>query len=544
MPVSAYGQVALGCPAAADRSDSTAQSAENVGIIATNLPQSMTPTKRSEPCWPIGLALLTAWLLPATTARRTAHVSLPRAWAVHLIAVLLTAVLIMFVVAWSKADGALNVGTIASGLQDIIREIATARHRQPIRFPFAVMSVGLMIEITFLGVALLVMPWGACDEPLGSSYRHALRRTWLQTAHVIPIVLSVGTMIVVLDRLGTEWRQANPGPVLLTPPSAVQLPPSDPQYPQAISDHQAALQTYNQQNSQVRQSLRAWRRHQPWYIEYKEPLLVEMGFVLMLWLLWGLLRGVGVSRDVPLITRPPTCEACGYNLTTISLESKCPECGETVLASIGPGNRAGTVWQRRREGGRWAAWRRCAANVLRRPQQFGRQLRLTSPGTDHRLFFALHLPVVFIIAVACMLIFAVSSAGGSEMAEEPVVFLMAISMFGCMCVAGTVTFSLTAALAIGLFESLRHKRNLLPGTIQIACYLGGYLTLWVFFGAVTGLLVLALEASSLFRTLEDYTGIYRDVLATWAWLLPNLACCGGYFILISRGTAGTQHANR
>ncbi len=517
---------------------------ENVGLISTTIAQNTVPTKRAEPRWSIGLALLTAWLLPATTARRTAHVSLPGAWALHLIAALLTFVLIMFLVAWSKADGALSIGPIVSEFQEIVREIATARQRQPIRFPFAVMGVGLLIEVSFLGVALLVMPWGACDEPLRCSYRHALRRTWLQTAHVIPIVLFVGTMIVVFDRLGTEWRQANPGPVLLTPPPAVQLPPSDPEYPQAISDYQAALQQFNQQNPQVRQNLRAWRRNQPLYIEYYEPLLAEMGLLLMLWLLWGLLRSVGVSRDVPPIARPPTCEACGYNLTTISLESKCPECGETVLASLGPDNRAGTEWQRRREVGRWLAWRGCTAAVLRRPHQFGRQLRLMSPGTGHRSFFALHLPVVFVIAMACMLIFAAFTAGVSEVTEEPAVFLMAISMFGCMCVAGTVTFSLTAAGTIGLFESLRHKRNLLPGTMQVGCYLGGYLTLWAFFGAATGLLVLALETSSFFRTLEDYTGIYRAVLATWAWLLPNLACCAGYFILISRGTAGTQHANR
>lgn len=504
----------------------------------------MAPTKRSEPRWPIGLALLTAWLLPATTARRTAHVSLPRAWSVHLIAALLTAVLIMLLVAWSEADAALSLGPIAAEFQEMMRASATAIQRQPIEFAFEVIGIAMLIEVTFLGVALLVMPWGACDEPLRNSYRHALRRTWLQTAHVIPIVLSVGTMIVVLDRLRAEWRLASPAPVLPTPPPAVQLPPSDPKYAQATSDYQVNLQRYNQNNTIARQGLRVWRRNQPWYIEYNEPLLVEMGFVLMLWLLWGLLRGVGVSRDVPPIARPPTCEVCGYNLTTISLQSKCPECGEPVLASLGPDNRVGTVWQRRREVGRRLAWWACASAVLRRPHPFGRQLRLMSPGTDHRSFFALHLPVVFIIATGCLLIFGLLTAGVTEVAEEQAVFLMAMSIFGCLCVAGTVTFSLTAALAIGLFESLRHKRNLLPGTMQIACYLGGYLTLWALFGAVTGLLVLALEASRLFHTLEGYTGIYRDALATWAWLLPNLACCVEYFILVSRGTAGTQHANR
>ena len=42
----------------------------------------------------------------------------------------------------------------------------------------------------------------------------------------------------------------------------------------------------------------------------------------------------------------------------------------------------------------------------------------------------------------------------------------------------------------------------------------------------------------------DHTGIYRDLLAQLTWLLPNLACCIGYCLLVRRGTAGTQYANR
>ncbi len=544
LPVSAYAQVALGCPVAAHRPDSAAQTVENVGIIATTLPQSMTPTKRPEPRWPIGLALLTAWLLPATTARRTAHASLTYAWFVHFLAAVLTVATVYLLIAWWEIVGGYDPQSFADAFLRARDNLSNDLSRHPWEALLITGSVGLAVEAAFAAIALLAMSWGAQDERLRASYRNALRQTWVRTAHIVPIVLLVGVPGVLLNRAEFEWRSANPRPVWPSRPRNPMPPAEDPSYAQKTAEYQAAMQQYGENVAQAQVALRLWRGRRPWYAANGEPLVVAAGFLAALWFLWGLLRGVGAFRCVQPIVRPPMCEACGYNLTAIPLESRCPECGEAVSASLGPDARPGTAWQRRGEVGLRRAWQQCSGAVIRRPVEFARQIRLGSSGTDHRLFFALHLPVIFIIGVTGALAGALMTAPIGEIREELALFITSCVMFGVTCVGGTVVFTHLAVAAIGLFESLRHKRNLLPGTMQIACYLGGYLTLWAFFGALTGLLVLALEASSFFHTLERYTGIYRDMLAMWAWLLPNLACCVGYFILISRGTNGTQHANR
>ncbi len=444
----------------------------------------------SEPRWPIGMALLTAWLWPATTASRTAHALLARVWMLHLFASVLTVAVIMFLVAWSKTNASGDINWIISEFTSLIVSSASYLGHQP----SVVAASALGIEAAFFGLAFLVMPWGACDEPLRNSYRNSLRQTWLQTAHFIPVVLTVGMMIVVLDRLaGTVWPQ----------------------------------------------------KRQPWYIEYGDPLIVQVCAVAALWLLWGLLRGVGAARTAPAVARPPTCEECGYNLTTIPMDSRCPECGETVEASLGPDARPGTVWQRRRKIGRFTAWWRCSVAVMRRPRGFGRQLRTVLPGTDHRWFFALHFPLILCAGSAGIMAAVLLLAGVSEVTSDLVYPLLFMSMFGCACVAGAVMFTLLVVVVIGVLESVRYKRNLLPGTMQVACYLGGYLVLWALFGAATGGLVIAVHGkTSWFNSLEDFTGIYHDILAPLTWLLPNLACCIGYCLLVRRGTAGTQYANR
>jgi len=113
-----------------------------------------------------------------------------------------------------------------------------------------------------------------------------------------------------------------------------------------------------------------------------------------------------------------------------------------------------------------------------------------------------------------------------------------------LCIGGTVVFTLAGTMAIGTFESLRQRRNLLPGTMQVACYLAGYLTLWALFGGASAVIVFAMEEERWFHVLQQWTGVYRDMLATSAWLVPNLAWCVMYFVLLARGTAGAQYANR
>jgi len=58
--------------------------------------EAPTPIARAEPAWPAVFALVTAWLMPATTARRTEKVSLWLAFGVHVLAAAGTLLLISF----------------------------------------------------------------------------------------------------------------------------------------------------------------------------------------------------------------------------------------------------------------------------------------------------------------------------------------------------------------------------------------------------------------------------------------------------------------
>jgi hypothetical protein len=464
-------------------------------------------------------------------------------WFVHFLAAFLSIAGVLVLIAASEVRGTLGIVSVYPELLDVLVDVIEAfRFRPWWTVPLAI-GIILGVEAVFPAIALLVMPWGARDEPLRASYRNALRQTWLRTAHVIPCVILVGTLAVAYDRVETEWRNANPFPVWSPPPPPA-MASDDPGYEQAMADYDATIQRYQAQLGQTQQAWNAWLNTQPWYIEYGPPLIVATGLVMALWMLWALLRAVGAQRQTAPIVRPPMCEACGYNLTTIPMESRCPECGEPVPASLGPTARSGTSWQRRREIGRWRAWWECSVAAVRHPRELGRQLPVTADGTDHRRFLALHLPVIFCITFASAAGAAVINAPTSDFREMLPIFLLAFSALGCLCVGGTVVFTLAGTIAIGVFESLRYRRNLLPGAMQVACYLGGYLTLWALFGGATAVIVFAMEEERWFHILEQMTGVYRDTLSTSTWLIPNLVWCVTYFVLLARGTAGTQYANR
>ena len=226
------------------------------------------------------------------------------------------------------------------------------------------------------------------------------------------------------------------------------------------------------------------------------------------------------------------------------MKSRCPECGDAIETSLGPGARPGIVWQRRGELGRWVAWWQCCVTALCRTRTLGRQLRVVSPGSDHRRFFALHLPVVFCIGAMGLAGVVAVAAGVDELVDEPAFALMFMSMFGYACVAGTAAFACFAAVLVGVVESLCYRRNLLPAAVQIACYLGAYLAAWAMFGAISGVAIVTLAEAYYFHALESLTGIYRDDLAGFTWFLPNAVWGVWYFVLVARGTAATRYANR
>jgi len=495
-----------------------------------------------EPRWPAVAAFVTAWLCPASSARRTLHVRLWAACAVHLLAAFLTFVLITVLASLGERKHAFKY------FQEIIEEFTSDRWQQAF---LVTGGIVFSIEIAYLILAGLLMPWVAADEPLGASWKQALRFAWLHTAHALPVVLLVGFMSVCYTLAERDYRQANPYPTWTTtwtPPSLPTAPSDNSE--QAWRDYQAARAEYNKkQQEALEQGQRArqeWERNKPFFVRYAPVFIFWTGIACTFWILWALLRAAGIRRPVPAIPRPPTCEFCGYNLTGTAAESRCPECGRAVIESLAPGVRAGTPWERRKELGTLRTWWRCGADAVLRPGRFGRLIKVRAQVHDHRLFLAAHLPLIFLIAWAGFLCCYLIGLGmRSDRGEEFILVALGFGpYFGYLATLLTLALAGLAANLVGLIFSVRNRRNLLPASTQVACYLGTYLTVWAACSTILVVAAFVVDSAEAFRALARHLRIAHQPLMFFFWFLPNLFWLGGYFLLVWRATAAAQHANR
>lgn len=509
---------------------------------ASHVDASASNDASDERRWPVLLALIGAWTRPATTAERTSHVSMLRAWALHLVAAVLAVELIVLLVVVTDND-TLNFNSVSRELYRVCVEVGDHFQQQSVEAVLTVLGIALLIETFYCAVAFLLMPWGARDEPIRQSYKHALRRIWIATPAIVMGILVTGSVAVTLERMDRSWDVARPPPTTtLTYPTFPTIAPSSPGYQKAMDDYKAAVEEYEVKSGPYWAASTEWHGSKPWYIREPKMLTVGTGFVVGPWALWCLFCAVGARRRTPPIERPQQCTHCGYNLHTIAMESRCPECGETVLSSLGPGAQPGTPWQRR-GGGSLMAWRTTLALAIRAPKQLGTQLQLVNPGTDHRRFFVVHLPMVYAIAVGALACAFFLLAGG----PGPGVLLPLVivsTVFASLCVAGTVAVTMLGALLAGLIHSFRYRRNLLPGAMQMASYLGGSLVIWAVLGAVLGVGISLGTRTEFFELLETITGMRSDMLVAATFLIPNTACGIFYLVLLGRGTEATRYANR
>ncbi len=511
----------------------------------------MTPDPTSEPRWSVLLSLLTCGILPATTARRTNHGPLRNAYLLHSAAALFGVFVIVCIASWGDATAPATFGSVGARFLDNQSWFLEKLSQQPKTTVLSVLGITLLVELGFLGVAYLVMPWGACDEPLGASFRHALRRAWLQTPHIVLIIALVGALGTPLSRWDRSWRASYPipMPILPTPPTVQPPPKGTSRESQAWRDYKKDVAEDLHRAVQAhRDAVNHWSAgllcSQPWYLRFNEAIAVDAGFLCGLWLLWALLRSVGAPRIAPPIERPPRCDACGYNLTTIPMESRCPECGDAVTASLGPDARPGAPWQRRREIGRVTAWRRSWNEAVSHPARFARTLRLTSPGNDHRRFLAVHLPIVFLIGAISFAMMFCAVKARNQVPDPAASLLVGGPVFGTMCTLGAIAVTLKSATLASLLCYRQNRRNLMVGAIQVTCYLFVYLVAWEVFGAATGIGAVVMAKADWFRGLTLASRIGPEGFATTLWFIPNLACCIVYWTLVRRAVSGMRYANR
>lgn len=491
-------------------------------------------------------------LQPRRAATRATRSPLLRAWFIHLVGAILALAAVLLVdgflstartTAFDKSNHYIwvAVGHAVETLADFF----TLFSNRPIPVGFTVAGIFVGIEILFALVSFIFAAWGALDEPLRHTYRNSLRHTWLRTPSAALAIAAVGLVGTSLARFEARWNKNNP-PIAAWPvfPPIPAMPENDPAYAQALADYQAEMVKYNAEVRRIQPMQQAHYESRPWLIHADGPLIGLTGFIGALWFVGGLLRGIGSRRDAARMDRPPMCEACGYNLTTLPLDVRCPECGATVVSSLGPEVRAGVPWEFRSSTGRMTAWRRTTAEALRRPSAFGRRLRVSTANRDHRRFFFVHLPAIFILGGAGLLGNIAAMAGVDDIRRDLPMSILISCIFGCACILGTIVVTVVVAATVGLWYGPRHGRNLLPASMQAACYLAPYLVLWEIFGAASACGAIALGNDIWYHGLQELSGIPREILAVWTWLLPNATCGLLFMRSVSRITYTARFANR
>jgi hypothetical protein len=495
------------------------------------------PMNQAEPRWPAGRALFTSWLMPATTARRTNHVPLHQAYAIHLLALCLGAILWLLLNAWDLSFG--PDGLLWVGIRNTLSGILETFERDPASAWSATAGIVLGIELGFLSLALLATPWGARDERMRDSIAAALRRTWLQTPFVSVAILLAGPPFVWLDHAGQAWTGATqpPTPTALTQPAPARPSTKDPS---ATKAWQQAHAQWQAQQKAYAEALSGWWEGRPWYVKHAEEIIVICCLLLIAWFVWTVFRSMSAPRTTPSPNRPPLCEACGYNLTGNDVNGRCPECGEAILLSLGPHVRPGTPWQQRGGGRKWSEAWRCTLDGLRRPAWLGRQMQLPPRGPDHRPILVRCLPIFFLAGAAGLLGAYVTSTARSPLQEPEVVYLLA-PLVGCLATALLSACPLVASWAAALYYRAVGERNLLAAAMQMACCLAGYLVLWALSAPTVGILIIANR--DLFDRIKSVSPFDRALLMFGTWVVFNALCFLAYVALVRAGTAGARWAN-
>jgi hypothetical protein len=484
------------------------------------------------------LTVLTCWLRPATAAPSLTGIKLRRAWAIHILAaiVFFTGFLILADLdAWSR-------GGSYSAFGEIIHEFDRNAEEATL---ITVLTI-LGIEAGFAVLALIVLPWGAGDERLRSSWAHALRFTWLHTTHALPLLLVIGLVYLGIEGNRHSYYQTHSSPSFnFSPPASPTPPQNAAPNSQAWTDYQAAIVKHNEAVQEYwrnwRRDYQKWRRAQPFLVQHNEAMIGWLCIAGSAWILWALFRSVGVRRESTGSAGPPICEFCGYNLTGTAIEGRCPECGTPAIESLGPDVRPGPGWER--GGGLRAGWR-CAADAILRPTCFGHQIQLTTgPRRHRRLLWSLILPSVVIGAAATLICYVIVERH-NPMEYEPEVVTIVAPMIGACSGAGMLMIAMLVAAVVGMLQTWLHKRNLLPAAAQMVSYLSPVFVAWGLFLAAWIALFCAAIRNDWFRDWLRAWGLGMDLSIFSILVLPQLVWLALCAVLTWKGTSAARYANR
>ncbi|MFH0983031.1 MAG: hypothetical protein V2A79_16045 [Planctomycetota bacterium] len=489
-----------------------------------------------EPRWSAGLCLFTCGILPATTARRTGHIGYTWAFAIHFLAAAIAVPLLLVLAETADRWEFPTLEWASKQLMFLARSIATEFDRSPRLALGASAAFIAVIELVFVMLAFVAMAWGARDESAWVSFGHALRRVWLHTTHLLWIAILLCTLLIGLVALPWPMGRITPPklphrPLSTTPPDSLEWSA----YNKAMEEYELKKNRYSYTVTYLD------RGGHGWIGRHRDEIIWVTGLTAGTWWFWALFRGVGAYRRTPPILRPLLCEACGYNLTGATLAGRCPECGEPVAASLGPDARSGPLWTRRSAVGWRRAWWRCCVDPMVKPYEFGRQLQFRTASVEHRRFLMTCMLLAFLIGCLCAVgWYAAIPRLGDGVGHESL-WLTAL-LVGWFAAGGVPLLASFAAVGVGIGH---RQRNLMAGAMQAACYLGGYVLLWLVFSVIGSIIIVgAWEVTpDALRRVARMLSINTASLGLGAWVLLNLVGLLIYLRLVAKVTAGTRYAN-
>ena len=301
-------------------------------------------------------------------------------------------------------------------------------------------AVVLSVEIGFVLLGLLLLPWSDVRAAVKPLCRHALRTSWLHTTHLGMVLCAYTVTHILCDEVLGPFRRYR----------------WDPDAPARTT---------------------VWWVH--WLADhywYALPVLFAGGGV---WCLGALLRAVS-ARVLPEEDRPPPlCEACGYNLSYHrDPKANCPECGRPVARSLGEHLRSPAGWGRHAEDSRRKSFWRATFNAWFKPEEFFMGLSAFRGLGSAGAFLVCHLVLTTAAFTAGFAVpFGILIYDSSLVV--PLAFLLYVAFwYGAAVALGLGCLASLAAAIAGLLVCRQEGRNALGTCLRVPCYLAGVFPIW------------------------------------------------------------------
>ena len=291
------------------------------------------------------------------------------------------------------------------------------------------------------------------------------------------------------------------------------------------------------------------------------PLTLAL-LLLSLWTLISLIIAVRADYRSPAdLPKPhdPWCEFCGYNLTGVDIEKRCPECGKPIAESLSPDARPPTPWESRPALTNFHVIREQLARIIRQPRQlFFSMPTLTGQRPAQRWLIAsvalvgllatLILPVYNLVCLPTIYSDRMEWSG-TLLLRLPlrrgfyVWTILALMMVGIET-AGIATFSRMRAKREPDFGGPGGREGVFLGTsAKVTAYSAILMVPWVFLG---GAQLIASQYWNLHHLSHHFHLSWRIEQIILAVSL-SIAHIGGllwYEITVYRGIRGIQYANK